>query len=68
MALPRKATTGTYDSVLVNVYDLATKKIVFTGGQLDAADFMGVQRGYMSYCLKNKARVKKKYTVRIAKQ
>lgn len=68
MGLPKKATTGTYDKVIVNIYDVATKKIVFTGGQLDACNFMGVQIGYMSYCLKHKTRVNKKYAVRIAKQ
>ncbi len=68
MGLPKKATTGAYDEIIVNVYDLMTKKIVFTGGQLAACNFMGIQIGYMSYCLKHKTRVKKIYAVRIAKQ
>lgn len=68
MGLPRKASTGIFDKVIVNVYDLATKKIVFTGGTTEAANFMSVQVGYAVYCLKNKSRVKKKYAIRIAKQ
>jgi len=46
-----------FEHVPVNVYDIKTKEIVFTGSQIDAANFIGVQRGYLSYYLKTKARI-----------
>jgi hypothetical protein len=57
-----------FEHVPVNVYDIKTKEIVFTGSQIDAANFIGVQRGYLSYYLKTKARIKKKWAIRYAKQ
>lgn len=68
MALPKKATTGVYDHITVNVYDLATKQIVFTGGQKQAAHFMGIDPHQMSSYLNRKVKIKKKYAIRIAKQ
>jgi hypothetical protein len=68
MGLPKRATTGAYDHITVNVWDLATKTIVFTGCQKDAAHFMGIDPHHMGGYLGRKTRVKKKYAVRIAKQ
>lgn len=68
MPLPRRTTArGAFEPVNVNVYDIQTKQIVFNGGQKLAAQFMGVPHAYMGYYLKSKAIVKKKYTVRLAK-
>jgi plasmid maintenance system antidote protein VapI len=68
MPLPRKATTGAFEHVPVNVYDIITKQIVFNGSQKEAANFLGIRLGGVSSCLKNKSRIKNKYTIRIAKQ
>lgn len=68
MALPKKANTGLYDHVTVNVYDLATKEIVFTGGQKKAAQFMGINPRHIGVYISRKTKVKKKYAVRLAKQ
>lgn len=70
MALPRKAIAGTVsESVDVNVYDVATKKIVFTGSQRKAAQFMEMSReGNICYYLKTKAKYKNKYAVRYASE
>jgi hypothetical protein len=68
MGLPRKASTGIFDKVMVNVYDIITKEIVFTGGSLAAANYMGIPMGQLGTCLKKKCRIKKKWAVRIAKQ
>jgi hypothetical protein len=68
MPLPKKANTGTYEKVMVNVYDLATKEIVFTGGQKEAAQFMGINPRHMSAYLSSKSKVKRKYAVRMAKE
>lgn len=55
--------------VSVNVYLLATKKIVFTGSLNACARFLGLSAGTTHSAIKNKSRVKKKtYCVRYAKQ
>jgi hypothetical protein len=66
MGLPRKATTGCFEKVMVNVYDLLTKKVVFTGGTMEAAKFMNIPHTQMPGYLKSKSRVRKKWAVRIA--
>jgi hypothetical protein len=66
MALPKSA-FGFRDgeSVDVHVYDIATKKIVFTGSQRLAAQFLGMkQANNIQYYLKSKGRYKKKYAIR----
>jgi hypothetical protein len=67
MPLPRKARADVYEPVIVNVYELGTKEIVFTGGQRQAAQFMGVNHRHMGVYLSQKTKIKKKYTVRLAK-
>ena len=56
-----------FEHVPVNVYDIKTKEIVFTGSQTDAAKFIGVPKNYLCYYLKTKAKVKKKWAIRYAK-
>jgi hypothetical protein len=68
MGLPKKARTGIFEQIKVNIYDVTTKEIVFTGGSNEACNFLGVGRGYIAPYLKSKKRIKKKYAIRIAKQ
>lgn len=53
-----------FETVQVNVYDIKTKRIIFTGSQRDASIFMGVTPNNMVRYIKSKVRVKKKYAVR----
>lgn len=66
MSLPRQAKTGIFEKVIVNVYEIATKTIVFTGSVCDAAKFMGIAAGHCSMAARNRFRVKKKWAVRLA--
>lgn len=53
------------ESVDVHVYDVNTKKIVFTGSQRKAAQFVGMPvANNIQYYLKSKGRYKKKYAFR----
>lgn len=68
MPLPRKARAGgLYDTVTVNVWDIETKTIVFTGNTLEVSAFLGINTGQVSYAYQRKSRVKDKYAIRIAK-
>lgn len=50
--------------VNVNVYDIETKGIVFTGSQTNAGKFIGVSTAYINRYLTTKGRIKNKYAVR----
>lgn len=66
MSLQKRASAGShFDSVEVNVYDIKTHEIVFSGNQGDAANFLGVTSQYLRYYLRKKVRFKKKYAIRI---
>lgn len=54
-----------FDSVDVNVYDVNTKQIVFSGGQKKAANFLGVPRSRIASCLYRKDRIKDQFAIRI---
>lgn len=65
MPLPRRAHTGHFETVDVNIYDIHTKEIVFTGGQSNAATFLNIQQGHLASALRQKSVVQKKYAIRI---
>lgn len=66
MPLPRKVNLNNCsEHVPVNVYDILTKEIIFSGSQKGAANFLGVPYYYMPKYLKNKTRIKRRYTIRI---
>lgn len=65
MALPRRAKTGLYDRVELNVYDIGTKQIVFTGTYLEVANKLGVHYSNVQYAMRNKSIVKKQFAIRI---
>lgn len=52
------------DPVNVNVYDIETKKIIFTGSQSNAGKHIGVSTSYINRYLTTKGRIKNKYAVR----
>jgi len=56
-----------FEKRLINVWDIATKTIVFTGDVNDVSIFLNIaQRSVRSY-IKSKARRKGKYAIRYAK-
>jgi len=57
-----------FDIVTVNVYDIKTKQIIFTGSQTDAAKFIGTSNSNIYFSLRYKSRIKKRFTVRLASQ
>lgn len=61
------ATDDIYETVLINVFDLKTKEIVFTGAGREVANFIGTSQGNMRKYLRQKTRYKKKYALRLAK-
>lgn len=66
MGLQRKCHLGDiYEQVEVNVYDIFTKEIVFTGSQVAAGFFIGVGSRHILSAARSKSRIKKKYAVRI---
>lgn len=68
--LQKCAISGLDTSREVNVYDVITKEIVYTGTQTGAARFMGMPGygpGTVPYCLNVKSVYKKKYAVRYVK-
>ena len=68
MPLPRKAKIDSlFEAVQVNVFDLATKEIVFTGGVCQVATFLNISQPSVQSYLKSKARFRKKYALRMAK-
>lgn len=68
MALPRRATVGgIYDRVELDVYDINTKQIIFTGTYLEIANKLGVLYGSVQYAKRNKTRIKNQYAIRIKK-
>lgn len=54
-----------FEEVPVNVYNIFTKKIVFTGSQRRAARFLNIQGGLLSWKLKSKRRINDEFAVRI---
>lgn len=56
-----------FEPIPVNVYDIETKQIVFTGSQRKAAEFLCIPHRHISAYLKHKSRVRNKYAIRIAK-
>jgi len=68
MSLPKKARSGDlFDKVLINVYDLKTKQIVFTGGQCQVASFLNISQSHIFNYIKTKSKFRKKYALRMAK-
>lgn len=56
-----------FDNVNVNIYDIETKSIIFTGTQKDAVKFLGMGNvGQIKNYIKNKYRFRKKYAIRLA--
>lgn len=64
MALPKRALSGIDDRVDVNVFDIRTKQIVFSGNQCQAARYLAVHQANISQALRTKYRIKKNYVVR----
>lgn len=54
-----------FEQVQVNVFDVTNKKIVFSGGQIDAANFIGTSKSNLHNALRLKCVIKKKYAVRL---
>ena len=66
MGLQRKCFLGDISfSVDVNVYDVRTKEIVFSGSQMAAGRFLNVHQAYINVAVKRKSRVKKIYAIRL---
>jgi hypothetical protein len=66
--MQRKCFLGHENSeLLVNVFDVLTKKIVFTGNASDAANHLRISRSHLNNSVKRKSRIKRKYAVRIKK-
>ena len=57
-----------FEKVEVNVYDIQTKQIVFSGSQIDAAHFIGTSRQNVKQAVCRKSVIKKKYAVRYKPQ
>ena len=55
-----------FETIPVNVYDIVTKQIVFTGSQTDAAKFIGTTLKNLNRSLSIKSKIKKRFAVRIA--
>ena len=54
-----------FETTIVNVYEIETKKIVFTGAEKDVAKFLGIDAKSIPTAIKRKYKVKdKKYTLR----
>lgn len=70
MALPRQvklsnSINGINESVPVNVYDIKTKEIVFSGSQCAAARFLNVPVSNLSSALIRKWNIKRQFAIRI---
>lgn len=65
MSLPRRASTGMYDKVYINVFDIHTKEIVFSGDNMDVANFLSVNVYALTKYLSKKYRFRNKYALRI---
>ena len=56
-----------FETTIVNVYEIETKKIVFTGSEKDVAKFLGIDAKSIPAAIKYKYKVKnKKYALRHA--
>ena len=55
-----------FEIVLINVYNVETKQIVFKGTQCEAAKFIGTSQQNINKAVKSKYRIKKKFCVRLA--
>jgi hypothetical protein len=63
--MTRQKILNPFETVDINVYDVITKSIVFTGSITDAAKYMGVlHKENIHHALRLKHRIKKKYAVR----
>lgn len=51
----------------VNVFDLATKSIVFTGNVSEVGYFLGIAMGHVNAAIRRKNKVQKKWALRYAK-
>lgn len=51
----------------INIYDIKTKEIVYTGNAEKVGYFLGIGGGHASSAAGKKSRVKKKYALRYAK-
>lgn len=64
MKLRNNILRNCFEEVPINVYDITTKKIVFSGSQIDAAKFIGTSIQNVNLSLRIKSKIKKKYAVR----
>lgn len=55
-----------FATVVVNVYDIKTKKIIFSGSKRGAAKFIGTSTQNIDGAIKRKSKIKKLYAVRFA--
>lgn len=65
MSLPRKVLLP--DAPKVNIWDINTKTIAFTGDTQDAAIFIGTTTRHVTSALNRKCRIFKKWAVRPVK-
>ena len=69
MALQRHAGTGDiFERVEINVFEIKTKEIIFTGDQRECADFLKTHPRRIKDALLKKYRLFKKYAIRYKSQ
>lgn len=65
--LPKRANVdGCFAKTIINVYDIHTKEIVFTGGVVEVAKFLGMRWENVGPYLRKKTIRKKQYALRHA--
>lgn len=68
MALPRKLTnTGPFDRVELNVWDIETKTIIFTGTYAEVANRFNWPKATVQSAYQRKNKLYGKYAIRTAK-
>lgn len=68
MPLPRKICLLAPDERIdLDVWDVATKKIIFTGTSAEIANNFGVQQSHVRDALKKKYKLLRKYAIRTKK-
>jgi hypothetical protein len=65
MALPRKIVIPIKEGdPEINVYDISTQTIIFTGNKAEVAIFLGITDSNLRWALGRKGKIKKKFAVR----
>lgn len=68
MPLSRKISLLTQDErIELDVWDVATKKIIFTGTSMEVGNYLGVQQVRVRDALKKKYKLLRKYAIRTKK-